>query len=121
MLPKIIKFQGVTDAGEYGNATCPHCGASGRYIYHFVCVDGEQRGAMKGCLGKFPQHAFAKKHQRILDKQLQRKSLASWDVTILATIDDFAAGKVAENIATLKIAAAERQRDAWLKKSFGRR
>lgn len=52
-LPAIVKMLGVDDAGA--GASCPHCGATGRWIYNFLCEDGTQRAAMAGCLKQFPQ------------------------------------------------------------------
>jgi hypothetical protein len=30
--------------------SCPHCGATGKYVTYVLCSDGYVRGAMKGCL-----------------------------------------------------------------------
>lgn len=54
-LPRIVAVLGRSDSGEYGAATCPHCGAAGRYVYTFQCDDGTTRGAMAGCLKLFPR------------------------------------------------------------------
>ena len=124
-LPKIVKFTGMTDAGEYGNATCPHCGAKGRYIYHFTCADDSERGAMAGCLKRFPMHAFAAKHQAILARENEYRakgwSLPSWDVEILHAIEKFAAGEVTEFAATAIIKRAEIRRRNTLEQKYGRR
>ncbi len=51
-LPAIVRMIGVDDCP---GGTCPHCGATGRWIYNFECEDGSVRGAMAGCLKLFPQ------------------------------------------------------------------
>jgi len=56
--------------GDPGSATCPHCGAWGRYVYFFTTVDGEQHGAMSGCVetwpgGKEAVRAFKKVQDRL--------------------------------------------------------
>ena len=30
--------------------SCPHCGATGKYVTYVLCSDGQIRGAMRGCL-----------------------------------------------------------------------
>lgn len=52
--PEIVEILDVADYGEYGAVLCPCCGAKGRYVYVFRCLDGTQRGAMAGCMKKFP-------------------------------------------------------------------
>jgi len=97
-LPTIVKFLSISDAGEFGAASCPHCGAAGRYVYKFVCSDGVERGAMAGCIKKFPMHFLAREHQRIIDKQTdyQKKgwNLPSWDLAILDLIEKRISGAI---------------------------
>jgi hypothetical protein len=61
---------GPVGDGEPGSATCPHCGAWGRYVYGFTTVDGEHHGAMAGCVevwpgGKAAVAAFKKVQKRL--------------------------------------------------------
>lgn len=63
-LPRIIRYDHVDDSGEYGNATCPHCGAKGRYVHHFLTDEGP-RAAMAGCIKLFPTSPVAKEHQAL--------------------------------------------------------
>lgn len=67
-LPRIIRFEGCTDSGEFGNTTCPHCGAQGRYVYHFVVEGDVRRGAMAGCIKLYPVSPVARVHQTLLEK-----------------------------------------------------
>jgi hypothetical protein len=124
-LPKIVYLLGVDDSGEYGNATCPHCGAQGRYTYFFVCDDGERRGAMAGCIKLYPQHEFVAIHAAILQKQRdnQKKGwkLAGWDQETLDAITAYAAGKMSEGEAKDVIGRAKRAKAAWMKKKGYRR
>lgn len=119
-LPKIVRVTSVTDAGEFGAATCPHCGASGRYIYHFDCADGTHGGAMKGCFSKFPKHKFAAIHANILDKKRTKKYLASWDTQKLEAIEKFIAGELTEKQAQHLIDMAQSQCVAYVNKAYGR-
>lgn len=130
-LPKVVAITHFEDSGEYGNARCPHCGAEGRYVYYFRCDDGTERGAMKGCFSKFPQHPFAKIHARIMDKQKdldrinqerrQDRKLASWDVEQLEAIEAFAAGDMDEIEVDEIIRDAEARKNRWLKSHGYRR
>jgi len=119
-LPKIIIVLGVNDHGpcEGGaSAICPHCGAEGRYVYIFKCDDGTTRGAMRGCIQKFPRHAFADESQRILDKEADYKtrgwSLPSWDIAIQSAINEFAEGQISEQDAQTRIRSAQESRRGW--------
>lgn len=89
-LPRILALLGCEDHGpcdQGASACCPHCGADGRYVYSFLCEDGTVRGAMAGCLGRFPKHKFASKIKSIMDKERKYRStgwkLPTWDVAIL--------------------------------------
>jgi len=104
-LPKIIYFIGLNDYGPcdrgHGSATCPHCGAEGRYVYAFICEDGTTRGAMKGCVQLFPKHLLATESLRILQKEAEYRakkptpwSLPSWDLKIKEAIERFAKGEI---------------------------
>lgn len=65
-LPRIVKFLGVDDCPE---STCPHCGATGRYIVRFQVEDGRQLGAMRGCLKLFPVTELACEHEHLMAKK----------------------------------------------------
>jgi hypothetical protein len=124
-LPQVVAIIGKSDSGEYGNATCPHCGAEGRYVYHFLCADGTTRGAMAGCFTKFPKHRFVAIHKRILDKKQEYArnnwNLPTWDATMLKAIEDFGNGLIAEHQADAIINDASRQSAAYRQRRFGRR
>ncbi|MCL4296301.1 MAG: hypothetical protein KJ077_11255 [Anaerolineae bacterium] len=132
-LPKVLYIEGLDDAGEFGAATCPHCGAQGRYIYWFVCDDGSQRGAMRGCFEHFPKHPFADRYAQILDKEIQNAkrrrpavqgqgwSLASWDASIKDAIEKYGAGQLSEAAAWEAIREADRAKKQWMKRRGFRR
>lgn len=92
-LPTIVQFLGCDDSGEYGNALCPHCGAKGRYVFHFLCDDGNRHGAMAGCIKLFPVSKIADEHKKIIERARERAlkgyKLASWDVAKLTAIEAF--------------------------------
>lgn len=120
-LPRIVYIDHVEDSGEYGNANCPHCGAKGRYVYHFRCEDGSRRGAMAGCLKHFTLTWLAQEHRRILDKQrdgLKRfgpgHKLASWDAEILAVIEDYADGAIGMEDAARRVTDQKARMAQWL-------
>lgn len=124
-LPRIIMFESKTDSGEYGNATCPHCGADGRYVWWFRCEDGTRRGAMAGCIRLFPVSQIAKAHQAIIDKaaKYEKKgwSLPSWDQSKLEAIEAYAAGEITEGDALRTIEDADRKARAYRQRRYGRR
>jgi hypothetical protein len=129
-LSPIVKLIGIDDAGEFGAAVCPCCGALGRYTYVFQSQDGETHGAMRGCFGKYPKHRFLEESQRIAEKvkdneELARRrgkaqNLASWDVEIVEAIDAFLAGTISEATADEQIHAAKRRKATWCRKRYGR-
>lgn len=102
-LPRIVKFIGTTDTGPGGNASCPHCGARGRYIVRFQVADGRQLGAMRGCVQLFPVSELARQHCHFLDKR-QRYVAKGWrlncedsaaldaiEAAIAGTLDEYTA------------------------------
>jgi hypothetical protein len=117
-LPKIVAMVGKSDSGEYGNATCPHCGADGRYVWTFRCDDGTTRGAMAGCIKLFPRSALVDEHQRLLDRlderQAKGQTLASWDQAKLAAIEAVVAGRMTEAEALLVVKVENAKRTAWM-------
>lgn len=120
-LPKVLYITGETDSGEFGNARCPHCGAEGRYIIHFVTADGQERGAMKGCFSKFPQHKFAAIHMRLIEKERDYSkkgwNLPSWDQDTLKAIEEYAHGAIPEYEAHNRINRANERKDAYRSRS----
>jgi hypothetical protein len=125
-LPEVIEVLALEDAGEFGAANCPHCGAEGRYVYRFTCADGSERGAMRGCFKHFPKHRFAERCAKILAKEKDNRTasrqswgeprkLASWDQETLDAIRNFAAGRIQEWEADDIIRRADGRKRAWMK------
>lgn len=108
-LPRIVRFVGTSDAPD---STCPHCGATGRYITTFVVEDGRTLGAMRGCLKLFPVAPVAAAHAWLLDKQA-RYTKQGWklnrdDQYALDQIFLFYAGVASEQYALDMYRAARR-------------
>lgn len=105
-LPRIIRFDGMHDGGPCDDgptATCPHCGADGRYVFWFDCEDGTHRGAMSGCIKLFPVSPVAEVDRKLIEKlhDLQKRygketTLNSWQRKIREAIDAFYAGDADE-------------------------
>lgn len=109
--PRIVAFLGTDDYGP-GCASCPHCGATGRYIVRFRVEDGRHLGAMRGCLRLFPVTPLAQEHGRLLDKQKRMES-QGWKLSrraaeALAAVEQAVNGLGNPGIA-LALARAERQ------------
>lgn len=117
-LPKIVAYISREDSGEFGNATCPHCGADGRYVWTFRCDDGTTRGAMAGCIKLFKVSPVAEEHGRLIERQQQRaekgQELASWDKAKLAAIDELLAGNASEADVLSTIRNENARRAAWM-------
>lgn len=124
-LPQVLYIEYLEDAGEDGAASCPHCGALGRYTYFFVCTDGSQRDAMKGCFSHFPKHPFAERHAQILEKQKANAkkgwSMASWDKKVMDAIEQFGRGEITEWQAKDVIRQADSDKKSWMKRKGFRR
>jgi hypothetical protein len=124
-LPRVVVVDRRTDAGEFGAALCPHCGAEGRYIVHFRCEDGTRRGAMAGCFAKFPKHPLAEKVMYLLTKRddYTKKgwSLPTWDQAVLDAANDFADGLIDEGEAMARYRTADAQRISYQSRKYGRR
>ena len=114
--PKIIAFTGSYDSGEYGNATCSHCGAKGRYYRTFVCDDGTARSAMSGCITLFPMSPLAKEHSKVLDKVRSGRKLNNWDNKKLEAIEAVIAGTMSPEQALGVVYEQNRRRQEWLGK-----
>lgn len=112
-LPRIVKFLGTDDCGEGGGTSCPHCGASGRYIIRFRVEDGRTLGAMRGCVKLFPVSELARHHQHFIDKQARYANqrtpwkLNARDAEALHWIEEAIDGKADHNQA-LSIAKSAR-------------
>lgn len=119
-LPRIVALLGRQDHGEYGAATCPHCGAAGRYVYSFRCADGTTRGAMAGCIKLYPQSPLVAEHQALTERQEERakagRSLASWDLAKLAAIEAVGSESMSEADALAIVRAENARRAAWFRR-----
>ena len=57
---------------EHVLTSCPHCGANGRYVQHFITAQGERKAAMRGCLkNAFYVHPLATQ-RRTWEKRLKQ-------------------------------------------------
>lgn len=108
--PRIIRFDGIDDSGEFGAASCPHCGADGRYVHWFLCDDGQRRGAMSGCVKLFPISEIAQEHQKIVQKHRQN----NWDKRKLAAIERYYNQDLTEGQCLNWIKDENRKRDDWM-------
>lgn len=110
----------VEDGGPNGGALCPHCGAQGRWIYHFLAENGQQYGAMKGCFRKFPKHPLAAEAAELLERQRERQrkgqELSGWDQMMLAAIEDYGEHRISEAQAMDIIRAQKARKAAWMKR-----
>ncbi len=94
LLPRIVRFLGTDDSPD---SSCPHCGATGRYIHRFQVENGTFAAAMSGCVKLFPVSRIAVEEQR-LRKKLGDYAKRGWnslnrrDTEALAAIEDFYAG-----------------------------
>jgi hypothetical protein len=81
---KAFQFLYVDDTG--GDACCPHCGAEGRYIYHWAEF-GQVRAAMAGCYsvltGKLDKDDQDKFMEVLSKKQATNKPLNGWQKTVI--------------------------------------
>lgn len=129
-LPAVLAFTSMSDHGPgdegRGSTNCPHCGAEGRYVFHFVCADGSRRAAMSGCVNLFPatpealltQQAHSKAAQALRDG----KQLASWWKEILAAVEALEAGEMTPDLFRASVRASDGRRRSWLARNgYGRR
>jgi hypothetical protein len=124
-LPKIVLVESIDDAGEFGAANCPHCGAPGRYIVSFLCDDGTRRSAMRGCFKHFRRHRFANVALDAMTKETEYKrkgwKLPTWDQQKLDAIRAFAAQEISEWEADRRINLAEAAARSYRKRKYGHR
>lgn len=124
-LPRIVRFLGTDDCGP-GGASCPHCGATGRYVIHFQVEDGRRLGAMRGCVQLFPvtelarQHGYFKTKESRYAAQRPPWKLNARDTEALRWIEDAIEGR-ADAHQALAIARAARTAAAARARSRGRR
>ena len=76
-LPRIVRFLETDDAP---GSSCPHCGATGRFIHRFVVEDGRTLGAMRGCVKLFPVSPVAREALR-LDLKARRYKREGWPMS----------------------------------------
>lgn len=129
-LPAILAITDVRDGGPCdggATATCPHCGADGRYVFYFVCVDGSRRGAMSGCLKLFPQSAsptarlVSEAFKREREAAVNHSKLASWWAEMIEAARALGRGEGSVLDFTARVQQAERSRQAWLNRNgYGR-
>lgn len=117
-LPRIISLTEVTSAAEFGDVNCPHCGAKGKHIYHFIVEGGERLGAMAGCIKKFPQHEFVAIHMSIMQKGGE---LSKWDAKIMDAIGGFANGTMDESLARRIVSNTQKDRADFMRRRYSRR
>lgn len=124
-LPKIVTFLGISDAGEYGAATCPHCGADGRYVHEFITEDGATRGAMSGCIKLFPVSPVAAEHRALIERDRDREKngrrISSWDEVKQGAIEAFYRGDLSEADALSVIQTENQRRSDWMNRKFASR
>lgn len=121
--PKIMLYTGMHDAGPADprpNGTCPHCGAEGRYTYFFRASDGNEYGAMSGCLKLFPVSEIALEQKRLMDKRRTSGRTNSWDDKAQDAINRFAAGDLDEDEALRIIRAQRAACAAWVARKYRR-
>jgi len=125
-LPKILAILGCTDHGPCDDgptATCPHCGAGGRYVYRFLCDDGKIHGAMAGCIQLFPKHPLTDKvatvFEKLRDYEKKKWKCSSWDQEIVDACASLESGSIAVEEWERKVNGSIARRNAWLAKKYG--
>jgi len=111
-----FKFLSVED---YGNASCPHCGAEGRYIYTWE-VDGKKYGAMAGCYKRLTGHIEKGEDEHyfelIAEKQAKGAKLNGWDKSVLRLLSFKSEGKYPADWCDRKIKEVMKERKMYLAK-----
>lgn len=110
-------FLWVQDTGPESGARCPHCGADGRYIYHWM-ESGKHRAAMAGCYsaltGKIKKDEVVKFLESINLKNSRNKPLNGWEKNALRLQDFSLAGKFPPDWCLQKISEIVSQRKQYL-------
>ena len=113
-----FRFIGVDDTGPESGARCPHCGAEGRYIYHWE-ENGEHRAAMAGCYkvltGHLKKGDFDEYFQLLSEKQAKGKKLNSWDQSVIRLLKFRESGKYPVEWCDRKITETIKERARWLR------
>lgn len=112
-----FEFIGIDDTGVESGATCPHCGAEGRYIYNWI-EHGRPHAAMAGCFaaltGRVKKGDYEKVMIGIAKKQATRKPINGWEKTILRMNEFKSTGKYPDDWCNQKIHEVLSQRKAFL-------
>ena len=112
--PRIVSFLGTDDCGP--GATCPHCGATGRWVVRFVVEDGRRLAAMRGCVKLFPASSLANEGLRLRDKAARYKkegwTLNQADTRALEQIEALENGTGDERTAMSAVKSAKAQNTA---------
>lgn len=112
-LPRIVRFLETQDCP---GASCPHCGATGRFILRFVVSDGRTLGAMRGCVQLFPVSQIAREEERLARKAKQYAqrgwSLNRADTEAVDAIEAFYAGTLTERDALSAVRSAKARNTA---------
>lgn len=113
-------FECIQDTGPSSGASCPHCGAEGRYIYNWFEF-GERRAAMAGCYealtGRIKKGDKDRVMELISKKQSRNKPLNGWERSILRMEQFKADGKFPSEWCDQKINETLSQRKQYLAKS----
>lgn len=112
-LPRIVRF---LESEDSPGSSCPHCGATGRFILRFQVDDGRVLGAMRGCAQLFPVSPVAREHARLMEKA-KRYAKEGWrlnraDTEAVDACESFFAGTLDERAALAIINAAKRSNAA---------
>ncbi len=107
-LPRIVRFLETSDCPD---SSCPHCGATGRFILRFQVDDGRTLGAMRGCAKLFPVSRVAIEELRLREKAAKYAKLG-WrlnrvDSLAVDYIESFYAGTATEREALYAVDAAK--------------
>lgn len=130
--PKRVAILAVDDTGPDSGARCPHCGAEGRYIYHFLCDDMVIRRAMAGCIHLFKEANRYDPMTRMLRAYFDKlegmrgqtssggPKLASWFRDVEAALEQYQFDADLDKLRQAGVAAFN-QREAWLRQKGYRR
>lgn len=127
--PKILRIVESIDSGEFGSASCPHCGADCRYYKTFDAISPSggivRLGAAAGCIKLFPISKLAERHVKLFDKQRSyaRKgwALNRADSQIMDIIDSAAKGEIDEETALQQVRKIDADMREWRKRRGGGR
>ena len=107
-LPRIVRFLETADCP---GSSCPHCGATGRFILRFVVEDGRHLGAMRGCVQLFPVSPVAREELRLAKKAKDYEKrgwkLNQADTRAVDAIESYYAGTCTEAAALREIKLAK--------------